>query len=100
VGNLHHEHEADASLHALLRERIGAQDRLLADVLSWRDRIFGPAGLDERLDALVLVARERHREREGFGRRSGRRVHACFALRTRDRHRLAHTLLRRLWPLM
>ncbi|HET8932756.1 MAG TPA: hypothetical protein VFN67_04915 [Polyangiales bacterium] len=119
VRNVHHVHEGDAILQALLRERIEARDRLLSGLLSRRDKIFAQADIDQRLnaltsqlcktdreldrhfwiDAIALVAPVPQDERQDFARRCARRIDACFALCSRERHRIVRTLLRRLWPL-
>lgn len=119
VKNLHHVHEADAITQAILRERIDARDRFLAPLLRERDAILCGGDLDARLDAitrrlveadreldrhfwldaLALVAPTEEDARRAFARRSARRIHACFRLDARERHRLVRLLLRRLWPL-
>lgn len=119
VRNLHHEHEADAITQALLRERIGARDRFLAPLRRERDAILAGADLDARLDAvtrrlvdadreldrhfwidaLARVAPAEEDARRALARRAARRIHACFRLDARERHRLVRLLLRRLWPL-
>ncbi len=119
VRNLQHVHEADAITQALLRERIGARDRFLALLLRERDAILAGTDLDARLDAvtsrlvdadreldrhfwidaLALVAPPEESARRAFARRSARRIHSCFRLDARERHRLVRLLLRRLWPL-
>jgi hypothetical protein len=119
VRNLHHVHEADAITQALLRERIDARDRFLAPLLRDRDAILADLDLDARLDAftrrlveadreldrhfwvdaLTLVAPDADQARRDFASRSARRIHACFRLPGRERHRLVRMLLRRLLPL-
>lgn len=119
VRNLHHLHEADAITQALLRERIRARDRFLAPLLRERDVVFADGDLDAPLDAitrrlvdaereldrhfwidaLALVAPTEEDARRAFARRSVRRIHACFRLNARERHRIVRLLLRRLWPL-
>jgi hypothetical protein len=119
VRNLHHVHEADAITQALLRERIKARDRFLAPLLCQRDVILTDGDIDARLDAitrrlvdsereldrhfwidaLALVAPTQEDARHAFARRSARRIHACFRLDPRERHRIVRVLLRRLWPL-
>jgi hypothetical protein len=119
VRNLHHVHEADAITQALLRQRIDARDHFLAALLRERDSILSQADLNARLDAianrlvsadreldrlfwidaLVLVAPAHQDERRAFSRHCARRIHACFALGTHERHRLVRILLRSLWPL-
>jgi hypothetical protein len=120
VRNLHHEHEADALTQLLLRERIGARDRFLAPLLRARDAILtADDDLDARLkaitrhiveaereldryfwiDALALIAPTEKDARSAFALRSAHRIHACFRLGTRERHRIVRLLLRRLWSL-
>ncbi len=119
VRNVHHEHEADAITQALLRERIEARDRFIAPLLRERDVVLAHGDLDARLraitrrlvaadrvldrhfwiDALALVAPTEEDARRAFARRSARRIHACFRLDARERHRLVRVLLRRLWPI-
>lgn len=119
VRNLHHVHEADAITQALLRERIDARDRFLAPLLRDRDAVLADVDLDARLDAftrrlveadrevdrhfwidaLALVAPDDDDARRDFARRSARRIHACFRIAGRERHRLVRLLVRRLWPL-
>ena len=117
--NLDHVHEADAITQALLRQRIEARDHFLGALLRERDAIVGQADLDTRLDALtqrlvtadreldrifwvdalVLVAPLQQDERLAFARRCARRIHACFALGTHERHRLVRVVLRSLCPI-
>jgi hypothetical protein len=119
VKNLHHVHEADAITQALLRERVDARDRFIAPLLRERDAILAEPDLDACLDAftrrlveadreldrhfwidtLALIAPTEEDARRAFARRSARRIHACFRLDARERHRLVRLLLRRLWPL-
>lgn len=119
VRNVHHEHEADPITQALLRERIEARDRFLAPLLRERDAILASCDPDARLDtitrrlvdsdreldrhfwidALALDAPNQEDARRAFARRSVRRIHACFRLGARERHRITRVLLRRLWPL-
>jgi hypothetical protein len=119
VRNLDHVHQADAITQALLRERINARDRFLAPLLRERDAIFAHADLDARLDAitrrlvdaereldrhfwidaLALVAPTEEDARSAFALRSARRIHACFRLGARERHRIVRVLLRRVCPL-
>lgn len=121
VRNVHHDHEADAITHALLRDRLAARDRFLEPLVRERDQILATAlGVRETLDALIdrLVAADReldshfwldaaaaaivacaHDERHDLARRAARRIHAAFRLATRERDRRARMLLRRLWPL-
>ncbi|HTU57056.1 MAG TPA: hypothetical protein VMF89_01460 [Polyangiales bacterium] len=117
--NLHHVHEADAITQALLRQRIEARDLFLAPLLTQRDAILSSADLETRLDALtrqlveadreldrnfwldalMLSAPSDQEERCTFACRCARRIHACFALGSHERHRLVRMLTRRLWPL-
>jgi hypothetical protein len=119
VRNLHHVHEADAITQALLRQRVDARDHFLGPLLRERDQILSQADLNTRLDAfahrlvsadreldrifwidaLVLVAPAQQDERDVFARRCARRIHACFALGTHERHRLVRILLRSLCPI-
>jgi hypothetical protein len=46
------------------------------------------------IDALALAAPIQLDERQAFARRCARRIHAYFALDTRERHRLVRILLR------
>jgi hypothetical protein len=119
--NLDHVHEADAITQALLRERLAARDRFLEPLVRDRDSILRdaavvPATLDALLDHLLAAEREIDRHfwldaiamalvshdegaRRELAHRAARRVHAAFRLDARERHRLVHLLLRRLWPL-
>jgi hypothetical protein len=121
VRNVHHDHEADAITEALLRDRLAARDRFLEPLLRERDELLAATlGVGGTLDALVdrLVAADReldrhfwldaaatalaacpHHAQRDLARRAARRIHAVFRLATRERHRLARMLLRRLWPL-
>jgi len=119
VRNLHHVHEADTITQALLRERIDARDRFLAPLLRGREAVLADLDRDARLDAftrrlveadreldrrfwidsLALVAPDDDDARRDFARRSARRIHACFRIAGRERHRLVRLLVRRLWPL-
>jgi hypothetical protein len=118
--NLDHVHEADAITLALLRQRANARDRFLVPLLRERDRILDQADLAARLkaiaqqlvaadreldrlfwiDALVLVAPAQQDDRHAFVRRCARSIHACFAMGTRERHRLVRILLRSLCPIV
>lgn len=117
--NLEHVHEADAITQALLRQRVDARDHFLAALLHERDGIVAEPDLNTQLDALtqrlvtadreldrlfwidalVLVAPTQQDERHAFARRCARRIHACFALGARERHRLVRILLRSLCPI-
>lgn len=119
--NVHHVHEADAIIEALLCERLAARDRFLAPLVRERDEILAPAtdvatALDALVERLLRSEREIDRRfwidavttalapcdetaRRELAQRAARRIHAVFRLGTRERHRLARLLLRSLWPL-
>jgi hypothetical protein len=98
---------------------LDARDRFLAPLLRERDAILADGDLNARLDAitrrlvdadreldphfwidaLALVAPSQEDTRRAFALRSARRIHACFRLGARERHRIVRVLLRRLWPL-
>lgn len=118
VRNLHHVHEADLITQALLRERLHARDRFLAPLLRDRDAILADSNTDafksvvqrltdaEReidrhfwIDTLALIAPTQQDARSAFALRSAQRIHACFRLGPRERHRLVRILLRRLCSL-
>lgn len=122
VRNLHHRHEAEPITEALIRERLSARDRFLAPLVTERDAILAanPNDVGAALIALVdrLVRAERTLDRHvwldatadlvaphppdvriALAKRAARRLHASFALSTRDRAHLERALLRRLWPL-
>ncbi len=119
VRNLAQLHEADATTSALLRERLAARDRFLEPLVCAREETLAlapRAALDAMTDLLVCADREIDRhfwldamsahlaaqgegERRELVRRTARRIHATFALSTRERDRLVRMLVRRLWPL-
>lgn len=121
VRNLHHTHEADAILEALLRERLEARDRFLdpliqraQDILAANPDVGG--ALDAITDALTTADRELDRrfwihtaaallepldadQRTSLTRRVARRIHRAFGIPPRERERLARMLLRMLIPI-
>jgi len=119
VRNMHHQHQADPSSLALLRERLAAQDRLLMVLVEERDALLewdACSAVDALLERLLAADRciDRHfwidaiveafagldeQQRRALMLRAARRIHAAFRLTPRERNLLERTLLRRLWPL-
>lgn len=121
VRNIHHTHEADAILDALLRERLEAHDRFLEplvqrkqDILAANPDIVG--ALDAITDALTAADRELDRrfwihnavaliepqeghQRTTLTRRVAQRIHRAFGIPPRERERLTRMLVRMLIPI-
>lgn len=120
VRNLHHQHEADPTSIALMRERLAARDRLLLALVHERDALLAArdacTAVDDLLERLLAADRciDRHfwidaivealaeldeHDRRALMLRAARRIHAAFRLTPRERNILESMLLRRLWPL-
>lgn len=121
VRNIHHTHEADAILDALLRERLAARDRFLAPLVQRKQDIHAAnpdvvGALDAITDALTAAGRELDRhfwihnivalieplvseQRIALTRRVARRIHRAFGIPPRERERLTRILVRKLGPL-
>lgn len=121
VKNLAHVHEADAITLALIKERVGLRDRWLAHLdeqksaalalhqepkTALRDLIDRALSAERMIDrffwldstASLLLAQPDELHQELF-RPLARRIHAHFALSTRDRSALERRLARLVWPL-
>ena len=121
VRNLHHTHEADAILDALLRERIEARDRFLEPLIQRKQHILAASpdlasALDAIADAMTAAVRELDRrfwirtaaallepldagQRNPLTRRVARRIHRAFGIPPRERERLTRILVRRVVPI-
>jgi hypothetical protein len=121
VRNIHHTHESDAILDALLRERLDARDRFLAPLVQRKQDVLAAnpdivAALDAITDALTAADRELDRhfwihnaealieplqgeQRTTLTRRVARRIHRAFGIPPRERERLTRMLVRMLIPI-
>jgi hypothetical protein len=119
VKNLHHVHDADAITDALLRRRLEARDVLLDPLVTTRDvvlksdhdaalRFFVDHALaaERTLDrqfwiqaAADLIATKSDIDQRQLFRDAARRIHATFAVPTRDRFTTERRLARMIWPL-
>jgi hypothetical protein len=119
VRNLDHRHESDAITEALIRARLEARDILLQALVVERDEIM-QCDVDTALLTLVDRALESDRaidrsfwlqaaaeligsrpptDQPDLYREAARRIHATFAVPTRDRSAAVQNLARLVWPL-
>lgn len=121
VRNIHHTHEADAILDALLRERLAARDHFLGPLVQRKQDILAASpdvvgALDAITDALTAADRELDRhfwirsaadllepldadQRTSLTRRVAQRIHRAFGIPPRERERLTRMLVRMLIPI-